>query len=80
MKKPASKIAHNRPKTFFFSIADHLKTSPNLIFCSIKMSPCATLNIMISLFRDKLEFVRLVLLDFFAFYVAFKCKIQPINV
>ena len=35
---------------------------------------------MISLFRDKLEFVGLVFLDFFAFYVTFKCKIQPINV
>ena len=27
---------------FFFSIANRPKTSPNLIFCSIKMSPCAT--------------------------------------
>ena len=39
-----------------------------------------TNNIMISLFRDILEFVELVLLDIFAFYVAFKCNIQAINV
>ena len=27
---------------FFFSIVNRAKTSPNQIFCSIKMSPCAT--------------------------------------
>ena len=30
-----SKVAHNQPKVFLFSIANLLKTSPNLIFCSI---------------------------------------------
>ena len=37
-KKTPSKVAHNRH--FFFSIANQPKTSSNLIFCSIKMSPC----------------------------------------
>jgi hypothetical protein len=41
MKKLASKVAHNRP-IFFFSIANRLKISPNLIFSSIKMTACAT--------------------------------------
>ena len=41
MKKPPSKVAHNRPP-IFFSIANWPKTSPNLIFCSIKMSPFAS--------------------------------------
>ena len=40
MKKSPSKVAHNRPK--FFCIFDRPKTSPNLIFCSIKISPYAT--------------------------------------
>ena len=35
MKKPPSKVAHNRPQ-FFFSTANRPKTSPNLDFCSIK--------------------------------------------
>ena len=39
MKKLPSKVAHNRP--IFFSIANWPKTSPNLLFCSIKMAPCA---------------------------------------
>ena len=30
------------PQSFFFSIANRPKISPNLIFCSIKMFPCAT--------------------------------------
>ena len=34
MKKLLSKIAHN---IFFFSIANQPKTTPNLIFCSIKI-------------------------------------------
>ena len=38
MKKTPSKVAHNRPQ-IFFSIANKPKTNPNLIFCSIKMSP-----------------------------------------
>ena len=84
MKKQPSKVAHNRPKlyyftvqprpqptahsrelifhimkswdqtsvllsviaifhsNYFFSIAKPPKISPNLIFCSIKMAPCAT--------------------------------------
>ena len=42
MKKTPSKVAHYRPKIFFSSIANRPKTSPNFIFCSIKMSPCAT--------------------------------------
>ena len=42
MKKLPLKVAHNQPH-FFFSIANRPKTSPNLIFCSIKISPCATL-------------------------------------
>ena len=43
MKKLLSKVVHNWPKTFFFfSIANRPKISPNLIFCSIKMVPCAT--------------------------------------
>ena len=33
MKKPPSKVAHNRPN-FFCSIANRSKTSPNLNFCS----------------------------------------------
>ena len=37
-----SKVAHNRPKIFVFSIANWSKTSPNLVFCSIKVSPSAT--------------------------------------
>ena len=41
MKKPPSKVAHNRPN-FFFSISNRPKISPNLIFYSIKMSLCAT--------------------------------------
>ena len=41
MKKPPSKVAHNQPN-FFFSIANRPKTSPNLVFCSKKNSPCAT--------------------------------------
>jgi hypothetical protein len=53
MKKPPSKVAHNWPPIFLsiatygrgdsftiVSIASRPKTSPNLIFCSIKMSPC----------------------------------------
>ena len=31
------------PQSFFFSIANLPKISPNLIFCSIKMSPCQLL-------------------------------------
>ena len=42
MKKMLSKVAHNLPKICFFSIANRPKTSPNHIFCSIKMSPCVT--------------------------------------
>ena len=38
--KNTLKIAHNW--AHFFSIANRPKTSPNLIFHSIKMSPCAT--------------------------------------
>ena len=44
MKKKPSKVAHNRPPPFFFSIANRPKTSPNLIFCFIKMSPYATMT------------------------------------
>ena len=33
MKKPTSKVTHNRPQ-FFFSIANRPKISPNLIFCA----------------------------------------------
>ena len=38
MKKPPSKVAHNWPKIYFFSIANRPKTSPNLNFCSIKIA------------------------------------------
>ena len=38
MKKLPSKVAHNRPKTFFFRIANRPKTSPNHTFFSIKLS------------------------------------------
>ena len=41
IKNTLSKVAHNQPN-FFFSIANRPKTGPNHIFCSIKMSPCAT--------------------------------------
>ena len=37
MKKLSSKVAHNRPR-FFFSTANPHKTSPNLNFCSLKIS------------------------------------------
>ena len=38
MKKPASKVAHNRPQTFFSSTGPAAQTSPELIFHIIKMS------------------------------------------
>ena len=48
IKKLASKVAHNRPQIIFFSIANQPNISPNLIFCSVKMAPCATLDKLIS--------------------------------
>ena len=42
MKKTPSKVAHNWPKIYFFSIANHPKTGPNLNFCSIKIAHRAT--------------------------------------
>ena len=45
MKKLASKVAHNGPKTLF----SVLPTSPNTIFCSIKMAPCATSTYIMTL-------------------------------
>ena len=39
--KLSSKNVHNLPP-FYFSIANRPKNRPNLIFCFIKMSPCAT--------------------------------------
>ena len=41
MKKPTSKVTHNRPQ-FFFSITNRPKISPNLIYFSIKVAHCAT--------------------------------------
>ena len=41
MKKRSQKLFIIGPN-FFFSIANPPKTSPNNIFCSIKMSPCVT--------------------------------------
>ena len=38
MKKTLSKVAHNRP----IGYCHRPKTSPNLIFFSIKMPPCLT--------------------------------------
>ena len=38
MKKTPSKVAHNRPRPFFFSTANRPKSSPNLNSCSIKIS------------------------------------------
>ena len=38
MKKTPSKVAHNRPRLFFFSIANRPKSRPNLNSCSIKIS------------------------------------------
>ena len=35
-------IFHKLKSALFFSIANRPKISPNLIFCSIKMAPCAT--------------------------------------
>ena len=40
-KKLPSKIAHNRPNSFY-SIVKRPKTSPNLNFCSIKIAHVAT--------------------------------------
>ena len=45
MKKTASKVANNQPN-FFFSIANRPKINTNLIFCSIKMAPCATSSLI----------------------------------
>ena len=42
MKKPPTKVAHNQPAIFFSSFTNRPKSSPNLIFCSTKMSLCAT--------------------------------------
>ena len=44
MKKPPSKVAHNRPTNFFFSV---LPTGPksaqiSYVFCFIKMATCTT--------------------------------------
>ena len=41
-KKQSSKVGQNRPESVFYIIANRPKTSPNHIFCSIEMSPCAT--------------------------------------
>ena len=38
MKKLPSKVVHNRPQMFFFSIASRPKTSPNIIFSSILLT------------------------------------------
>ena len=48
LKKPPSKVAHDWP-IFFFSIANRPKTSPNLIFCSIKMSSQDPMPITLSM-------------------------------
>ena len=42
IKKPPSKVAHNRPQTFFSSTGPAAQTSPELIFHIIKMSQQAS--------------------------------------
>ena len=42
-KNPPSKVAHNRPKFYFFSNANRPKSSPNLNSCSIKISTAGVL-------------------------------------
>ena len=43
MKKTSTKVAHKRPKLFFFSIANWHRNSPNHIFCSKKCLPARLL-------------------------------------
>ena len=51
MKKTPFKVPHNRPPILFFSIANQPKTSPNLIFCSIKNISLRNFYIMTLLLR-----------------------------
>ena len=46
MKKPASKVAHNRPKFVFFSNANRSKSSPNLNSCSTAGLLCNNFDAM----------------------------------
>ena len=48
IKKPASKVAHNRPQTFFSSTGPAVQTSPELIFHIINMSqdPSVSLSVV----------------------------------
>ena len=59
MEKPPAKVAHNWAN-FFFIIVNKPKTSPNQIFCSIKMSSCArtaTASLRKSKHFDKFIFI-----------------------
>ena len=47
LKKRASKVAHNRPQTFFLSTGPAAQTSPELIFHIINMS--VSLSVVLSI-------------------------------
>ena len=48
VKKTPSKVAHNRPQTFFSSTGPAAQTSPELIFHIINMSQDSSVSLSVS--------------------------------
>ena len=49
IKKTPSKVAHNRPQTFFYSTGLAAQTSPELIFHIINMSQDSSVSLSVEL-------------------------------
>ena len=52
MKKTPSKVAHNRPQTFFSSTGPAAQTSPELIFHVINMSQDSSVSLSVIFARQ----------------------------
>ena len=57
IKKTASKVAHNRPQTFFSSTGPAAQTSPELIFHIINMSQVPSVSLSVTAMLQKKVFV-----------------------